>query len=98
MNGLMNNVSMVMQRSTPNGYANARKVLPADVLDALQRFFEGGLLWVPSRERRRRKTVEQADRNRRIHRDHRRGLGTSALADRYGLSTERIRQIVREQS
>ena len=79
------------------GYANAREILPASIVDQVQRFFEGGLLWVPSRERRRRKTREQEERNRRIVRDYDRGASTSALAARHGLSTERIRQILREE-
>jgi Mor family transcriptional regulator len=98
MKRVMNDAGMEARRAPCNGYANAREILPAEILEALQRHFEGGLMWVPARERRRRKTEEQADRNRRILRDHRRGAGTSALAGRYGLSTERIRQILRKES
>lgn len=75
-------------------YANAQKVLPRALLREVQRHFEGGLLWVPARRRQRRKTRTDSERNRNIALDNRRGATIRSLAEKYGLSKERIRQIL----
>lgn len=75
-------------------YANAREVLPRGLLAQVQRHFEGGLLWIPVRSRRRRKTRVDLERNRQMVREKQAGVSTRALAREYGLSEERVRQIV----
>ena len=75
-------------------YANARDVLPPKLLRQVQRYW-GGLLWVPLVDRRKLKRFADRERDRRIVREHRRGESTAALARRYCLSQERIRQIAR---
>lgn len=76
-------------------YANARDVLPPSLLRQVQAHWQG-LLWIPVRERRPRKTRADAARDRRIVRDHLRGRPTAELAEEFALSQERIRQIVRK--
>lgn len=80
---------------TETSYANAREVLPAKLLAAVQRHFEGGMLWVPKRLGRG-DTEQNLARDEKIARSARQGMTLSALAKSYGLSAERIRQIVRE--
>ena len=75
-------------------YANAREVLPPELLAQVQQHFEGGLLWIPVRARRRRKTRVDLERNRRIIREKEAGATNRTLAQKYGLSEERVRQIV----
>lgn len=77
------------------GYANGRNVLPRDVLHLVQSHFAGGLLWVPPREVRRDKTEGHENRNRQIALEKGAGATTRDLARRFGLSPERIRQIVK---
>jgi Mor family transcriptional regulator len=77
-------------------YANAKNVLPGTLLRKVQAYFQGGLLWIPPIARRRLKTRKDAERNRRIFRDKAKGLSTTLLAEKYGLSEERIRQVLRE--
>jgi Mor family transcriptional regulator len=77
-------------------YANAREILPGHILKILQDHFEGGLLWVPTQGGRREKTQDHLRRNRDILEDKERGIGTKELALKYGLSQERIRQILRK--
>jgi Mor family transcriptional regulator len=77
-------------------YANAREILPQQVLLNVQHHFEGGLLWIPPREARKEKTRGHLERNRQILEEKAGGASTKVLADKYGLSTERIRQLVRE--
>jgi Mor family transcriptional regulator len=76
-------------------YANAREALPRELLAQVQRHFEGGLLWIPVRARRRLKTSVDLERNLRIVRERRCGASTRFLAQKYGLSEERVRQIVK---
>ena len=82
--------------SPSRAYANARNILPTPVLHTLQSHFEGGLLWVPPREARKDKTKGHAERNQQILREKAAGASTGFLAQKYGLSAERIRQLVRE--
>jgi len=77
-------------------YANARNILPVRVLNTVQNHFEGGLLWVPPRASRREKTKGHLERNRQILLEKADGASTKVLARKYGLSDERIRQLVRE--
>jgi Mor family transcriptional regulator len=93
----------VNSRTGPKGsgsegaaYSNAAQVLPPTLLSQVQKHFDGGLLWVPARARRRAKTRDHVDRNRRIVDGHRRGISVRVLAERYALSRVRIRQILRE--
>lgn len=73
-------------------YANASDVLPPRLLRQIQRHWQG-LLWIPLLEDR--KTRGDGQRNEQIVREHSRGISTSELAEKYSLSQERIRQIVR---
>jgi Mor family transcriptional regulator len=77
------------------GYANAREILPIPILAVVQAHFDGGLLWVPPREARKDKTKGHLERNRQILKEKADGAATKVLAQKYGLSEERIRQLVR---
>jgi hypothetical protein len=82
--------------SDPRAYANAREILPVPILQVVQTHFEGGLLWVPPRQARREKTRGHVERNRQILAEKAAGASTKVLSQRYGLSEERIRQLVRK--
>jgi Mor family transcriptional regulator len=81
--------------SPPRAYANARNILPTPVLHVVQSHFDGGLLWVPPREARKEKTKGHVERNRQILQERIDGASIRFLACKYGLSDERIRQLVR---
>jgi len=76
-------------------YASAREILPDQILAVVQAHFDGGLLWVPPREARKDKTKGHLERNRQILQEKADGASTKVLAQKYGLSEERIRQLVR---
>ena len=82
--------------SPSRAYANARNILPTPVLHVVQSHFDGGLLWVPPREARKDKTKGHVERNRQILQERTAGASTGFLAQKYGLSAERIRQLVRD--
>jgi Mor family transcriptional regulator len=77
------------------GYANARDILPKTLLREVQRHFPGGLLWIPPPQRRRFKTRGLERRNQRLARDAREGLSLRDLSRKYGLSAERVRQLLK---
>jgi DNA-directed RNA polymerase sigma subunit (sigma70/sigma32) len=76
-------------------YANARHVLPRKLLEQVQRYFPGGLLWVPPRRRRRLKTRHLEGRDQRLQKDAQKGISIGELSRKYGLSRERVRQILK---
>lgn len=77
----------------PRDYANAADVLPPGLLRKVQQHWQG-LLWIPLLEGR--KTRGDRQRNRQILLEYDRGRTTAELAEKYSLSQERIRQIVRK--
>jgi len=80
----------------PPKYANASEVLPRKLMSQLRRYFEGGLLWVPSETAPPRVRDREA-RDREIAEARKRGSSLRELAEKYLLTEERIRQIVRKQ-
>lgn len=83
-----------MQR-LKTSYSNAKDILPPGLLRQLQEHFQGGLLWVPPLKPGAARARYLEARNRRIAADRRRGKSIAALGAAYGLTAERIRQIVR---
>ncbi len=82
-------------------YQNAAELLPAELLEALQGYLDGGYLYIPRRaehrrawgERTRRKE-ETLARNRAIFRDYTAGLGVDELSARYFLAPKSIQRIL----
>lgn len=81
-------------------YVNAKDVLPPHLLRQVQKYTAGQLIYVPSRERKRRwgeiSGGQQSlrERNRCIRQAHAAGTPVEVLADSWHLSPERIRHIV----
>jgi len=73
--------------------STAYKVLPSRLLRQLQSYWTG-LLWVPSRTRRRFKTAGDAARNVSILRWRAKGWSIRRLARRFHLSSTRVFEIV----
>jgi predicted transcriptional regulator len=71
-------------------YANARVVLPAEVLALVQRHYNG-LLWIPP-------PAGAPDRHDQIHRMRADGMPMAEIAVRVGLSERRVRQILKQSS
>ena len=76
-------------------YQNAAELLPAELLEALQGYLDGGYLYIPRAwgERTRRKE-ETLARNRAIFRDYTAGLGVDELSARYFLAPKSIQRIL----
>ena len=81
-------------------YRNASHVLPDELLAEIQKYAQGELIYIPKVEEKKqwgegsgaRRYYE--DRNNKIKADYIAGLKIAELADKYGLSEDRIRRIV----
>lgn len=84
-------------------YKNAGDILPQELLCALQEYLEGQLVYIPVRGERRawgeRSGARAAlrARNEEIRAGYAHGESPDRLAERYHLSVDTIRKIVRGQ-
>lgn len=82
-------------------YVNGKEVLPEDILSEIQKYFVGGLLYIPSPENERCKwgsktniKAELHNRNQEIRRKKSSGLSIQELMDEYHLSYDTIKRII----
>lgn len=81
-------------------YKNAAEILPPELLRELQRYASGELIYVPSKETRKKwgegSGARQfyATRNEEIRQLYFNGTDVDALAETYALSIDTIRKIV----
>ena len=86
------------------GYQKAEEILPAEVIELIQRYVDGQAIYIPripgKRQKWGRGTKIQKElqiRNQRIFSDYVRGTQVSELASRYFLSVKSIQRIIRTQ-
>ncbi len=82
-------------------YVNADVLLPDELVKELQRYIQGGYLYVPTGGNQRRQwgelsgyRIELQKRNREIMKEYRDGSSLEVLAERYHLSVSGIRKII----
>lgn len=84
-------------------YQTARQILPPDLIQQIQQYFQGGYLYIPRTDAvasAARQTDYQAEldkRNRHIYRKHLLGWTSRRLAEHYHLSLSSIRRILQTQ-
>ncbi len=83
-------------------YKNGRDILPSELLEQLQGYVQGNLVYVPKKEKERAGWGESngtkraiTNRNYEIHEAHESGIKIPELASRFCLSEESIRKILR---
>lgn len=83
------------------GYKNGRDVLPPQLLEQLQEYIAGELIYIPKKDNTRKRWGELSGtrqaiqkRNREIIRRHENGESIPSLAAAYYLSEDSIRKIV----
>ena len=82
------------------GYIKAAEVLPTHLLEELQQYFDGGILYVPKKSKREswgtlsgtKQSIEE--RNKEILDLYEDGKSIDELADMFYLSIESIRKII----
>ena len=82
-------------------YQNAAELLPAELLEALQGYLDGGYLYIPRRETSRKpwgaangRKAETLARNQEIYRRYREGATVDRLAEAYFLAPKSIWKII----
>lgn len=82
-------------------YVNGKEVLPEDILSEIQKYFGGGLIYIPSPEGERCKwgsrthtKMELHKRNQEICQKKDKGLSIYELMEEYHLSYDTIKRII----
>ncbi|AKG34623.1 CD3324 family protein [Paenibacillus durus] len=82
-------------------YLKADEILPKELLKEIQRYVEGGILYIPKCHGPRKKWGENSGgaayyraRNEEIRDRFHHGISITRLSELYGLSLETIRKIV----
>ncbi len=82
-------------------YINAHAILPETLVKELQSYIQGGYIYIPVEEKRRKGwgevsgyRQELGQRNQRIREAFVRGISIEFLSEQYGLSVYAIRKIV----
>ena len=77
----------------PSKGTSASKVLPLSLIREIQKFYDGGVLYIPSS---RRDPVKMKDRNQTIIEQHQSGVRVFDLATKFNLSPGMVHRIIRE--
>lgn len=82
-------------------YINANDLLPGALVKELQRYIQGGYLYVPTNQAQQKRWGEVSgyrqelqQRNRQIAEEFQNGASMEALAKKYFLSVSTIRKII----
>lgn len=82
-------------------YKNAKDILPPELVQEIQKYLKGELLYIPNGETKRKKwgecsgiRKELLHRNQEIKRLYLDGLTFDELSDQYALSVETVKKIV----
>ncbi len=85
-------------------YFKANDILPNEMIDEIQKYIDGALIYIPRKENSRRKWGSKtgaknilADRNRDIYQDYQSGMSFEALSEKYYLVPKSIKRIVLQQ-
>jgi len=82
-------------------YRNAKALLPDALVRELQRYIQGGYLYVPTEQEQKKRWGEASGyrqelqwRNRQIREQYQQGCSVDSLAEKYCLSVHAIRKII----
>ena len=83
-------------------YIKAENVLPQELIETIQQYVDGKLIYIPCKEKQEWGSTTSAkvffrERNEKIYEMYRRGMGLRELAGSFSLSEKSIQRILREQ-
>ncbi len=85
-------------------YEKAQNILPEDVVELIQQYIDGGYLYIPRKCENRKAWGENSgiknelkDRNVEIFNSYKKGSSIKILAEKYYLTEQTIRRIIREE-
>jgi len=83
-------------------YIRADEILPPELLEAVQKYIDGQLIYIPSKEKQEWGSVTASrkyycERNREIFLEWKTGASTEELSLRFSLSEKSVQRILRQQ-
>ena len=83
-------------------YVRADEILPRELLEAIQQYVDGKMIYIPCKEKQEWGTTTSAkaffrERNERIYETYKSGMGLRDLARNFSLSEKSIQRILRDQ-
>ena len=83
-------------------YIKAENVLPQELIEAIQQYVDGKLIYIPCKEKQAWGSTTSAkaffrERNERIYEAYKSGVEPRELARRFSLSEKSIQRILRDQ-
>ena len=85
-------------------YMNARDILPESLICQIQRYIQGGMLYIPNQAEQRAgwgsksgSSAQLQRRNRQIHAMYQAGEDIHTLAQTFFLSTDSVRKIIQKE-
>ena len=83
-------------------YIKAENVLPQELIETIQQYVDGKLIYIPCREKQEWGAATSAraffrERNERIYETYKGGMGLRELARSFSLSEKSIQRILRDQ-
>ena len=83
-------------------YIRAEDVLPQELIETIQQYVDGKLIYIPCKEKQEWGSATSAkvffrERNERIYRNYINGISLQELAHSFSLSEKSIQRILREQ-
>ena len=83
-------------------YIRADEILPPELLEAVQKYIDGQLIYIPSKEKQEWGSVTASrkyycERNREIFLGWKAGASTEELSLRFSLSEKSVQRILRQQ-
>ncbi|MEG0309130.1 MAG: CD3324 family protein [Clostridium sp.] len=84
-------------------YTNAQNILPKEIIKMIQQYVDGSYLYIPRKDQNRKSWGENSgfkneliERNRQIYNSFNNGSSVKDLANKYYLTQNSIRKIIRE--
>ena len=83
-------------------YIKAENVLPQELIETIQQYIDGKLIYIPCKEKQEWGSTTSAkiffrERNERIYENYKSGMGIRELACSFSLSEKSIQRILRDQ-
>lgn len=86
-------------------YQNAFYVLPKELLEKIQEYVEGRVIYIPKKQENKMHWGENTNtrqfldaRNHQIYMERQKGMSIKALSEKYFLSEKSIQRILREKN
>ncbi len=83
-------------------YIKAENVLPQELIEAIQQYVDGKMIYIPCKEKQEWGSLSSAkvffrERNEKIYESYKGGMGLRELARSFSLSEKSIQRILRNQ-